>query len=352
MTRGMRFRASNEDPRAGGRGPRADAALDSLTERVNRALAKMVYNDLKERIARARAELNSIFDETKSYFNEAIDGVIREFKLTEEEVNELNRFKETLLTLLDRAHEQARTRLEELDTAHVEKEEKTLKVATGNAVALLVTERGSARLPLYGISATAYFPPLFQRDVLEALQLGWAASDEGQNGRKGRRPLMGTSHPWQIMAWAATRPGRLRISVYGIFLRRKGKPSIAWRIVAQDWHYVSKREAWRRLRAKCDPLSLLTLYLGDGKMSWRGRTMLRISVGNTDATLPKSIARMIVKEAYATKYGDLLDMLKCEKWEALKMKAYSPRAARLDPDFALRRLFELAESPPLPQQNL
>jgi hypothetical protein len=87
-------------------------------------------------------------------------------------------------------------------------------------------------------------------------------------------------------------------------------------------------------------------------MSWRGRTMLRISVGNTDATLPKSIARMIVKEAYATKYGDLLDMLKCEKWEALKMKAYSPRAARLDPDFALRRLFELAESPPLPQQNL
>jgi hypothetical protein len=337
MTRGMRSRASGSGPRAKGRGPRAE----------------VVYNDLKERIARARAELNSIFDETKSYFNEAIDGIIREFKLTEEEVNELNRFKETLLTLLDRAHEQARTRLEELDAAYVEKEGKTFKVAvaTGNAVALLATEKGSVRLVLHNISGTAYFPPLFQRNVLEALQLGWAASDEGQNGRKGRRPLMGTTHPWQIMAWAATRPGRLRISVYGIYLRRKGKPSIAWRIVAQDWHYVSKREAWRRLRAKCDPLSLLTLYLGDGKMC-RGHTMLRISVGNTDATLPKSIVRMIVKEAYATKYGDLLDALKCEKWEALKMKAHSPRAARLDPDFALRRLFELAESPPLPQQNL
>jgi hypothetical protein len=347
MARGMRSRAGSSGLRAGGRGPRADAVLDDLTE------------DLTERVNRALAELDEIFDETRSYFSETIDNIIKKFKLTEEEVNELNRFKETLLTLLNRAYEQACARLTELDAAlrarYVEREGKTFKVKTTgtNAVALLATEKGSVRLPLYGISATAYFPPLFQRDVLEALQLGWAASDEGQNGRKGRRPLMGTSHPWQIIAWAATRPGRLRISVYGIFLRRKGKPSIAWRIVAQDWHYVSKREAWRRLRAKCDPLSLLTLYLGDGKMYRRGRTsVLRISVGNTDATLPKSIARMIVKEAYITKYGDLLDMLKCEKWEALKMKTYSKRAARLDPDFALRRLFELAESPPLPQQNL
>ena len=328
---------------------------DDLTERVNRALAKMtVRNDLKERIARARAELNSIFDETKSYFNEAIDGIIREFKLTEEDVNELNRFKETLLTLLDRAHEQARTRLEELDAAYIEKEGKTFKVATGNTVALLVTEKGSVRLVLHNISATAYFPLLFQRD-LEALQLGWAASDEGQNGARGVRPLMGTTKPWQLLAWAACRPGHLRISVYGVYLRKKGRPSVSLRATAEDWFHVPKQEAWKLLRAKCEPLSLLTLYLGDGAYYVRAKpraVILRIWVGNHAITLPKSIARMIVEKAYATKYGDLLDMLKCEKWEALKMKAYSPRAARLDPDFALRRLFELAESPSLPQQNL
>jgi hypothetical protein len=142
--------------------------------------------------------------------------------------------------------------------------------------------------------------------------------------------------------------------VYGVYLRKKGRPSISLRATAEDWSYVPKQEAWKLLRAKCEPLSLLTLYLGDGAYyKPKPRTaILRIWVGNHAIILPKSLARVLVEKAYATNYGRLLDILKCEKWQALKMKACSQRATRLDPDFVLRRLFELAESPSLPQQNL
>jgi molecular chaperone GrpE (heat shock protein) len=70
MARGRRARAGSNGLRAEGRGPRADAVLDDLTE------------DLTERVNRALAELDEIFDETKSYFSETIDNIIKKFKLT------------------------------------------------------------------------------------------------------------------------------------------------------------------------------------------------------------------------------------------------------------------------------
>jgi ABC-type transporter Mla subunit MlaD len=76
-----------------------------------------MLRELLERSRKALAELDNLFSESKRYFDEVINNITREFKLTEEDVNELNRFKETMLELLDRAHTQARERLPKLVAA-------------------------------------------------------------------------------------------------------------------------------------------------------------------------------------------------------------------------------------------
>jgi hypothetical protein len=71
------------------------------------------------------------------------------------------------------------------------------------------------------VGASARFPDLLKlsHEKLALFQLGWRASDEGN---KGGRPYMGTTQPWQVFAWVATRCGALHIRVASANLTREG----------------------------------------------------------------------------------------------------------------------------------
>jgi len=80
-------------------------------------------------------------------------------------------------------------------------------------------------VPIHGISAKAYFPDVLKlpRERLELLQLGWRASDEGS---VKIRPVMTTTQPWQVFAWAAARYGTLYIYIDSVNLTREGGESV------------------------------------------------------------------------------------------------------------------------------
>jgi hypothetical protein len=209
-----------------------------------------MLRELLERSRKALAELDNLFSESKRYFDEVINNITREFKLTEEEVNELNRFKETMLELLDRAHTQARERLPKLVAAlekHLEGGEgavtlerfrKVLRVRPAGEswfISAWLPSRGSWRFELliHGVSGKAVFPDVVRWSPadLESAQAGWRASDESYS--KTGRPTMGTTHPWQLLAWSVTRYGRLHIAIASLHLNKR-QPSIEWRLIAKE----------------------------------------------------------------------------------------------------------------------
>jgi hypothetical protein len=146
------------------------------------------------------------------------------------------------------------------------------------------------------------------------LQAGWRASDEGD--QKGS-PKMGTTQPWQVFAWATVRYGHLRIYLSALNLN-KTKPTIVWRITAKSWiQQWPKREGKKLAQkvAKLHPIGMLAWYLGDGEKS---NDSVRFSIENNDVSVRKDMAPQMVQVAYQTSYGQLLDLLDCEKWTLLK----------------------------------
>jgi hypothetical protein len=318
MPRGRKARAGSNDPRAEGRGPRASTAAPDAT----------MLRELLERSRRALAELDSLFNGAKSYFNDAINTIAREFELTEKEISDLFKFKETTLQLLNQAREQARTRLAELVTAL---ENGTVTVERGGKKTYRVRPSGEGwfvtahfrkcwlfTLHVHGVGADAVFPNVLKLppEKLRSLQSGWRASDEGTPSRK-RAPCMGTTRQWQVIAWAAVRYGLMHVAITGLHLNKSG-PSIAWNLDAKDWRQEwlgSEGKVRAREEAERSALGLLTLYLGDGKMH---PDSFLFSSGNNEYRKPKELTIELVKEAYECRYGKLLDVLKCKKWENLK----------------------------------
>jgi hypothetical protein len=327
MARGRKARASNEGPRAEGRGPRAsDAAPEAA-----------VLGELLERAARALDELDSLFDESKRYFDEVINNITREIKLTKEDVIELKKFKESILESLDRARGQARERLTRLVTAleeflngdngavAIERRAKGLRIRPSTAewfVSAWAPPRSSWRftLHIHDVSAHTRFPDVVKWSLtglenLESAQSGWRASDEGCDW--WRRPVIVTTRAWQVLAWAATRYGRLHVMITAVHLNKQGH-SIEWRLKANDWyerwHGPSGKQLAREL-ARTKPLGLLTLYLGDG---CKHPNNLIVAVGRDIELYKKGIVPMIIKKAYEVGYGQFLDAVKCDKWQVLK----------------------------------
>jgi hypothetical protein len=187
-------------------------------------------------------------------------------------------------------------------------------------------------VPLHGISASVVFPQLIRSALAEA-QAGWALSDEGLNGGGGTHPVMFTTKMWQLLFWMATRHGAIDVSISGLFLRKRKPPSIMWKAVAKNWPYMSKSEARKHANSR---IAMLTLYLGDGKTDGGTRAnAFRISVGNSFEKKPRSLAAEIIRDAYAFGYGQLLDILQCEKWEALKrLSRLPPTERRRSPVYA------------------
>jgi len=74
-----------------------------------------------------------------------------------------------------------------------------------------------------------------------------------------------------------------------------------------------------------EPLSLSTLYLGDGCRDRKSFMCERSGVRAREITLPKEkVVPRIIEEAYRCGYGLLLDLLKSLRWEALKNLVKKP----------------------------
>jgi hypothetical protein len=128
---------------------------------------------------------------------------------------------------------------------------------------------------------------------------------------------MGTTHPWQLLAWSVTRYGRLHIAIASLHLNKR-QPSIEWRLIAKDWVQQWRDPSGKRLAreiARANPLGLLTLYLGDGH---KHPEAFAVSIGSDDEYYKIASIPGIVRKAYETAYGKLLDIIRCDKWLALK----------------------------------
>jgi hypothetical protein len=200
---------------------------------------------------------------------------------------------------------------------------------------MYVREDFAPHIIIRGVSASARFPDLLKlpRERLELLQLGWRASDESN---KGGRPIMGTTQPWQVFAWVATRYGKLHIYIDSVKLTREGVSTLV-HIKAKDWS-----QRWSKAEAvdlvinhfrRGEWTSLLTMWLGDGETRQRkvlrGEYELVIAakepwrLGHSMNTRKALVATG--KEAFiklreaAGAYGVLLDLLKAHKWLDVKL---------------------------------
>ena len=218
-----------------------------------------------------RGPVDWIFPAWMLYVEYATQKIIETFPLSEEEKRQLLDFRDAMKRLLREAWMQAKAKLTALHKAVAEGtyrlEEKRLYAPDGTWMYL----RGDTapHVPIRGVSALARFPDVLKlpRERLELLQLGWRASDEGENGR----PLMVTTQPWQVFAWAAVRYGELYIRVASVALAHQGI-SINVYIKAKSW-----RQRWSKDEAislvadylrRGEWAPLFTMWLGDGKARW------------------------------------------------------------------------------------
>ncbi|MCC6021480.1 MAG: hypothetical protein LM577_09000, partial [Thermoproteaceae archaeon] len=180
--------------------------------------------------------LDWVFPAWIAYVEYAVQRIIETFPLTEEEKKQLMHFRDALKRLLHEAWRQARNKLASIHRAITEG---TYRIEGSRLYAPDGTWMYIDRfpfppfIPIHGASAEVHFPAVLKlpRERLELLQLGWRASDEFEN--KGR-PAMGTTQPWQLVAWAAARHGELRIRINRVNLTREGI-SVHTYVVAKSW---------------------------------------------------------------------------------------------------------------------
>jgi hypothetical protein len=171
------------------------------------------------------------------------------------------------------------------------------------------------------------------QEKLELLQLVWRASDESE---LDGRPFMSTTQPWQVFAWAAARYGALRIHITLANLTRKGV-SVSVCLRANSWgQRWSKDEAVDLVISHFghgEWMPLLAMWLGDGKVKWRGMLSgryelviaakepwrLGLGVGTHEALVATGKEAFIKLREAASAYGVLLDLLRAHKWVNIKL---------------------------------
>jgi hypothetical protein len=271
------------------------------------------------------------------YVEYATHEIMKTFQLSEEERSQLLDFRDAMKRLLREAWVQAKKKLTALYKAVAEGTYRVEgnKLYAPDGTWIYVREGFAPCIIIHGVSVSARFPDLlkFPREKLELLQLGWRASDEGND--KGR-PFMGTAQPWQLFAWVATRYRELRARVTSVNLTHEGA-SVLMHIVARSW-----RQKWSKNEAVDLVIShlrygewapLLTMWLGDGKTR-RERVLrskyevmiiakepwkLGIRTGAREALVAagKEVFERL-REA-AGVYGVLLELLKAHKWIEVKL---------------------------------
>ena len=284
-----------------------------------------------------RGPVDWVFPAWMLYVEYATQRIVETFPLSEEERSQLLDFREAMKRLLLEAWMQAK---EKLTTLYKAVAEGTYRVEGNKLYApdgtwMYVRGGFAPYIIIHGVSADTYFPDILKlpREKLELFQIGWRASDEGN---KGGRPVMITTQPWQVFAWAAARYGELRIRIDMVHLTRKGV-SVAIKIKAKSW-----RQRWNKNEAinlvadyfrRGEWAPLFTAWLGDGeaqqkqvlrsryalvitaKEPWR----LGLSIGTKRALVASG------KEAFRRLwestgiYGELLNLLRAHKWISIKL---------------------------------
>jgi hypothetical protein len=278
-----------------------------------------------------------VFPAWATYVEYATQEIMKTFQLSEGERSQLSDFRDAMKRLLREAWMQTKEKLTALYKAVAEGtyrvEGKRLYAPDGTWI--YVRENLAPHITIRGVSASAYFPDLLKlpRERLELLQLGWRASDEGDD--RGR-PVMYTTQPWQVFAWTATRYGELRVRITSANLTREGA-SVEVAITAKSWRQIwSKAEAIDLVTShlrRGEWAPIITAWLGDGqtdrrkvlrgdyqlviaaKEPWR----LGISIGTGKALVATGKEAFVkLKEAAGT-YGALLDLLRIHKWIEIKL---------------------------------
>jgi hypothetical protein len=197
-----------------------------------------------------------------------------------------------------------------------------------------------------GVKGEMNFPNLLSGTELEPFQLGWRASDES---RVGKYAALYTTQLWQLYAWLAVRPGRVKIYLPRLNLTRHGASPMFVAVAECHIQAWSKDEAQKlaiEYIKRGDYRPLLTWWLGDGSVKWsfveKRHYKLRISAGdNIKQQLTQLVGGFYERrEKYfylaggkrlfkdliesAGDYGKLLDILSPHKWQYLKF-IYTPR---------------------------
>jgi len=317
-------------------------SIDELRRRLELALRPAEPPTVEEVLEHVsnhgvlRGPVDWAFPAWITYVEYATQRVAETFPLSEEERRAFLNFRETLTRLLWETWMQTKEKLKAVykaiknGTCRIEG--KKLYAPDGT---WMYVGRTVMHIPIHGISAETYFPDVLKlpREKLELLQLGWRASDEGNE--KGR-PFMGTTQPWQVFAWIAARYGALRIHITSANLTREGV-SVAVHLSANSW-----RQRWSKDEAvdlvasylrRGEWTPLLTMWLGDGKAErkkvLRGKYKLVVAakepwrLGNSINAKEALVARgreafMRLRES-AGVYGELLNLLKAHKWIDVKL---------------------------------
>ena len=288
-----------------------------------------------------RRPVDWVFPAWMLYVEYATQRIVETFQLSEEEGRQLLDFRDAMKRLLLEAQRQAKEKLTTLYKAVVEG---TYRIERNRLYApdgVWMDVRGDSashiipRIIICGVSASARFPDVLKlpQEKLELLQLGWRASDESE---MKDRPVMGTTQPWQVFAWAAARYGELYIRVESVNLTREGV-SVLIRGIARSW-----RQKWNKNEAislvadylrRGEWTPMLTMWLGDGKARWRNILQskyellvatkepwrLGIRKGAYEALVATGKEAFVKLREAAGAYGELLDLLKAHKWIYIKL---------------------------------
>ena len=281
-----------------------------------------------------RGPVDWVFPAWILYVEYVTQEIMKTFPLSEEEKKQLFHFRDTLKQMLREAWTQAKEKLTALYKAVAEGTYRVKgdKLYAPDGTWMEVRGNFTPHIQIRGISVSAYFPDVLKlpRERLELLQLGWRASDEGEIGG---RPYMGTTQPWQVFAWTATRYGALRIHVVSANLTREGV-SVTVHLRANSW-----RQRWSKDEAvdlvinhfrRGEWAPLLTMWLGDGKVRWGriGRFEIAVAAkapqrlgkvgGDYEAIVAKGKKMFKMLDEAAGPYGVLLDALRSHKWLYIK----------------------------------
>jgi hypothetical protein len=280
--------------------------ISEIKQRLELALVPAeppTLEEVLEQVSRCgilRGPVDWVFPAWMLYVEYAVQEIMKTFRLSEEGKRQLLDLRDMLKRLLLEAQRQAREKLATLYKAVIEGNYK-LEGGKLFTYGTWMYTKNVMRVLLHRVSASAQFPDVLKlsRERLELLQLGWRASDEGNE--KGQLTHQGVS--------------------------------ITMSMVARGWRQQWQKEEAINMVLTClrqgELTPLLTMWLGDGKARWNriGRFEVIIAAKDAwkigrangyEALVAKGRDVFIRLAEVANAYGELLDLLKAHKWIYIK----------------------------------